>query len=292
MKLDSAVAEALARELSRATGEPFAVEGAHPVRGGCINEAWVVEGAGRRCFVKLNSAAALDMFEAEADGLRELAAADAIRVPRPLVAGIAAKYAFLVTEHLVFEGRCDPRRLGEDLASLHRHAGTAHGWHRDNTIGSTPQHNATCSRWRDFWRERRLLPQLERAERNGHSALRPLRERLLGRSDALLAKREPPASLLHGDLWGGNVAGLPDGTPVLFDPAVYFGDRETDLAMAALFGGFPGEFYAAYQAAWALDPGHEERRPLYQLYHLLNHLNLFGAGYLGEVHRCLATLGV
>jgi fructosamine-3-kinase len=292
MELDTAVAEALAAELSRAAGEPFAVAGARPVRGGCINEAWVVEGGGRRCFVKLNAVAALAMFEAEAEGLRELAAANAIRVPRPLACGIAGTRAYLVTEHLALQGSCDPRRLGEELASLHRHVGKAHGWHRDNTIGSTPQHNAACPRWPDFWRERRLIPQLELAARNGHSALRPLRERLLARSDALLARREPPASLLHGDLWGGNVAALPDGTPVLFDPAVYFGDRETDLAMIALFGGFPAEFYAAYQAAWEMDPGYEERRPLYQLYHLLNHLNLFGAGYLGEVRRCLAALGV
>jgi fructosamine-3-kinase len=182
--------------------------------------------------------------------------------------------------------------LGAALAGLHRApAGERFGWHVDNYIGATPQPNAWCASWPEFFRERRLRPQLELAAEQGYGgALQREGERLLARVESLLDGHAPAPSLLHGDLWGGNAAALADGTPVIFDPAVYVGDREADLAMTELFGGFPASFHAAYREAWPLADGHALRRELYNLYHLLNHLNLFGTGYLHRCERVLAGL--
>jgi fructosamine-3-kinase len=168
--------------------------------------------------------------------------------------------------------------MGSMLARAHSRPGPRFGWHRDNYIGSSPQQNGWCDDWAEFWRERRLRPQLERAG---------LRANL----DRLLEGHKPQPSLLHGDLWSGNVGFTKDG-PVVFDPAVYYGDREADLAMTELFGGFSREFYDAYQEVLPLDAGYEKRKHLYNLYHLLNHLNLFGGGYLGQVKSTLRLLGL
>ncbi len=166
--------------------------------------------------------------------------------------------------------------LGRMLATLHRQSGPRFGWHRDNWIGRSPQANAWADDWNEFWWTRRLEPQLRRAGLAADFLRNALRD------------HRPAPSLLHGDLWSGN-AGFIDEGPVLFDPAVYYGDREADLAMTELFGGFAPDFYAAYKAAFPLDAGYEQRKPLYNLYHLLNHLNLFGGGYRAQVE---ATLGL
>ena len=173
--------------------------------------------------------------------------------------------------------------MGRMLAEAHRKRGPRFGWHRDNYIGTTPQQNGWCDDWAEFWRERRLRPQLALAQRSGFD---------LGvvEVDGILENHEPHPSLLHGDLWRGNAGFTSDG-PVVFDPAVYYGDREADLAMTELFGRFPPEFYAAYEKAYPLERGYELRKELYHLYHLLNHLNLFGAGYLEQVQRTLGLLG-
>lgn len=266
-----------------------------PVRaaigGGCINETVRISGEERDFFVKLNAAAQAGMFVAEAEGLREMAATQTVRVPEPVCWGVAGDRAYLVLEYLEF-GRCASGAvLGEQLAAMHRTTQAEFGWQRDNTIGSTPQINTPCADWCEFWRDRRLGYQLRLAERNGWGGdLQRLGERLLVSMDALFESCRPQASLLHGDLWGGNHACLADGRPVIFDPAVYFGDRETDLAMTELFGGFGGDFYAGYRAAWPLDPGYASRKTLYNLYHILNHLNLFGGGYHGQALRMLQSL--
>jgi fructosamine-3-kinase len=178
---------------------------------------------------------------------------------------------------------------------MHRTARDHFGWDRDNTIGSTPQHNAPCGEWVTFWREHRLGFQLDLAARQGYGGrLQKLGERLLADLTGLI-DHDPRPSLLHGDLWGGNIGYDREGNPVIFDPAVYYGDREADLAMTELFGGFGSGFYAAYEEAWPLDPGYSVRKTLYNLYHILNHLNLFGSGYLGQAQtmteRLLAELG-
>ena len=291
MKSARTLEEIVAARISEATGQAFSIEHRHGAGGGCINEAEVLEGGGRKYFVKLNRAALADMFAAEMAGLQALADTNTIRVPRPIVSGVAGQQAFLVLEHLDLGGRGSDARLGENLAALHRNVRDRHGWWRDNTIGSTPQINRQDSDWVAFWRAHRLGYQLQLAEEIGApGALLREGERLLDQLPAFFADYRPAASLLHGDLWGGNHGALPDGTPVIFDPAVYYGDRETDLAMTELFGGYSADFYAAYRAAWPPDAGYSVRKTLYNLYHVLNHFNLFGAGYLGQAQQMVGRL--
>ena len=221
------------------------------------------------------------MFEAEVDGLNELRSAGVIRVPDVVDCGTANGQSFLVLERLNFEqpSRETERRLGEQLAMLHRHAKDHFGWFRDNSIGLTPQKNDLSSDWIEFFRHYRLGYQVELAAANGYgSEIVELGAELSDRLGALFVGYEPVASLLHGDLWAGNWASV-GGEPVIFDPAVYYGDRESDIAMTMLFGGFGKVFYGAYEASWPMAPGHERRLKLYQLYHVLNHLNLFGRSY-------------
>jgi fructosamine-3-kinase len=191
--------------------------------------------------------------------------------------------AFIEMEKLELGGREDWPAMGRMLAALHRKTAERFGWASDNWIGLAPQTNGWSEDWIAFWRERRLAPQLERAGLASKAA--PLLERL----ERFFPGYRPVPSLLHGDLWRGNAGFTPEG-PVIFDPAVYYGDREADLAMTELFGGFPRAFYAAYEDAWPLDSGYTRRKRLYNLYHLLNHLNLFGASYLGQVHAVLRGL--
>ena len=236
------------------------------------------------------------MFEAEAAGLRELATAEALRVPRVLGTGLVGSVAVLALEWLdlrVPEQRETAQtRLGTLLASQHRVTAAAFGWDRDNTIGSTVQRNAWSGDWVQFVRERRLGDQLTLAETNGLSPRTVERGRLLAdRCGAFFSSYRPTPALLHGDLWGGNWAvHARSGEPVVFDPAVYYGDREADIAMTRLFGGFGPRFYAAYQAEWPLDPAAGTRRTLYNLYHVLNHFNLFGGSYAAQAAGMIESL--
>ncbi len=290
--------EEIARHIAAVTGRPFSPKPARHVAGGCINSAMTLADDERELFIKLNDASLLEMFEAEAAGLAALGATRTLRVPEPLCTGIAGGQAYLVMEHVPLSGRArgDAAALaGRQLAALHRSTWEQFGWERDNTIGSTPQPNAPSPDWIRFWRERRLGHQLDLARRNGYRGrLQDCGTRLLEGLGTLL-DHAPVPSLLHGDLWGGNMGYGPSGEPVIFDPAVYYGDRESDLAMTELFGGFGGDFYSAYREAWPLDPGYPVRKTLYNLYHVLNHLNLFGGGYLaqaeGMIGRLLAEIG-
>ncbi|MFA7593140.1 MAG: fructosamine kinase family protein [Thiohalobacteraceae bacterium] len=285
----------IGEHIRSATG--IAVRGAREsVGGGCINQAVRLPGVGRDFFVKLNDAAQADMFAAEAEGLREIAATRTVRVPAPVCWGVAGNKTYLVLEHLALGRGGNGALLGTQLAAMHRVTRAEFGWQRDNTIGSTPQINTPTADWVGFWRERRLGYQLELAASNGWGGeLQRLGERLLLGLDGLFDDHRPRPSLLHGDLWGGNHGYLADGQPVIFDPAVSFGDREADLAMTELFGGFGDAFQTAYREAWPLETGYPLRRTLYNLYHVLNHLNLFGGGYhdqvVGMLRRLLAELG-
>jgi len=283
----------VASEIAAAGGAPFTIAARRGAGGGCINQTYIIEGGGRRYFVKTNDAGQLAMFEAEADGLAELAQAGAIRVPRPICRGSAGGSAFLVLEHIEFGsgGNSNAQRLGTQLAALHRTHAAQFGWRRDNTIGATPQSNAWNDSWVEFWRERRLGYQLALAAAHGGGIrLQREGEKLLDRLPEFFTDYRPEPSLLHGDLWGGNAAYDRSGAPVIFDPAVYYGDRESDLAMTELFGGFPAAFYAAYREAWPLDPGYAVRKTLYNLYHILNHYNLFGGGYRSQAESMIARL--
>lgn len=281
----------IARHIADTTGRPFSVAAASQLQGGCINRSFRLEGSdGRTYFVKLNSATRAAMFAAEAEGLTEIRNAAALRAPDPICWGSADGDSYLVLEYLELGGHGDAAELGRALARLHEHTAEHYGWHRDNTIGSTAQINTPAENWPEFWRERRLGFQLRLAAEQGHRGrLLTLGERLLCDINALLPER-PAASLLHGDLWSGNFDFDIRGLPVVFDPAVYYGDRETDIAMTELFGGFPPRFYAAYREAYPLEAEYGTRKKLYNLYHILNHLNLFGGGYGAQAVRMMEAV--
>ena len=275
-------------------GKPrFAADKPMPVGGGSISRAWRLDCGAQRYFVKLNHASHGDMFAAEMAGLREIAATKTILVPEPVCHGVEGDTAFLVCAWVDIGSSSEKgaARLGAELAAMHRHVADRFGWFRDNTIGSTPQHNRECDRWADFWRDQRLGFQLRLAEKNGAPAgLLKKGRRLLACVDELLAGYHPRPSLLHGDLWGGNWGTAGRDRPIIFDPAVYYGDREADIAMSELFGGFPDAFYLAYNEAWPLDDGYPLRKTLYNLYHILNHFNLFGGGYAGQAEAMTEKL--
>jgi fructosamine-3-kinase len=263
-----------------------------PVGGGDISAAWLLQSTDGPLFLKTGKASAFEMFDAEACGLGELAAANAVRVPKVRAVRNYGEGAFIALEWLDFAAATAETSgvFGQQLAELHRHTQKQFGWHRDNYLGLTLQPNKCTDSWLDFYREQRLEFQLRLATQNGYgSALGPASKALVHNLDALFVDYAPSASLLHGDLWGGNWSSV-GGQPVIFDPAVYFGDRETDIAMTRLFGGFSREFYAAYDASWPLRDGYEQRIALYQLYHVLNHLNLFGDGYLNRAVALIKKL--
>lgn len=245
---------------------------------------WRLTGPDTASFVKTGDA---DVLAAEADGL--VALAPHMRVPRVLAQGPG----WLALEWLEFArtGAASGARLGEALAAMHLLPQARFGWVRPNFIGATPQFNTPGDDWIGFFREQRLGFQLRLAAENGYrGSLQEHGAELSACLPRFFAGYSPRPALLHGDLWGGNWGACLDGGPVLFDPAVYCGDRETDLAMTELFGGFPSEFHAAYRANAPLDAGYGVRRDLYNLYHVLNHLNLFGAGYLAQAERGIRRL--
>jgi len=263
-----------------------------PVGGGDISAAWRINADKQTVFLKTGPAESHEMFLAEAEALRELAKAEAIRVPKVLGCVTSGRECLLALEWIDFEiaDADTERKLGEQLAKQHRVTADRFGWSRDNTIGSTPQPNPWSDDWVAFFGEQRLSHQLELAARNGfHGELQIDGRTLLDNLGYFFSEYWPEPSLLHGDLWGGNWAAA-GGEPVIFDPAVYYGDRETDLAMTRLFGGFGNSFYEAYEDAWPLAPGSKERVHLYQLYHVLNHLNLFGSGYLTRAQELIRKL--
>jgi len=277
--------------IEQATAERIRPEQVSPVGGGCINEAWILRAGERRYFLKVNQADRLAMFEAEQQALQVLAAAQAVRVPQPYGCAVVGPWAFLVMEALELGSRGRSAELGEQLAALHRVSQPYFGFMADNYIGTTEQPNGWDADWVSFYGERRLGHQLALAGRRGLSRrILEAGERLREALPVFFSDYDPQPSLLHGDLWGGNYGFLIDGTPVLFDPASYFGDREADIAMTELFGGFDRAFRAAYEQSWPLDPGYAQRRELYNLYHILNHYNLFGGGYGRQAESLIQRL--
>jgi len=270
----------LTEQIKQSTNQAFQLKSKNPIGSGCINQAYRISDGKTDYFVKLNSARFGDMFEVEALSLGEIAESHTIKVPQPVCYGQIVDQAYLVLQHLDLSGRVNAELQGQQLAAMHRVTGDRFGWYRNNTIGSTPQSNTLNNNWISFWREQRLLPQLQLAQQNGYHL--PQVEQLTQSFDCLFDNYHPQPSMLHGDLWGGNAAALADGTPVIFDPAFYYGDREADIAMTQLFGGFDSRFYAAYNEAFPLDEGYKLRTTFYNLYHIINHLNLFGSGYLGQ----------
>lgn len=258
------------------------------VTGGDICQAFRLSTDKDVYFVKRLPAARRNILQAEFDSLQALNEAGEVKVPQPLLVGADNRWSYLILEHLALGQRSDQTdaALGQQLAALHRHRADQHGWPVSNWIGLTSQPNQPSADWCHFFKHQRLAHQLKLLKRQVRApGLLRACDKLLERFDMLLGKHQPEPSLLHGDLWGGNYAALSDATPVIFDPASYYGDRETDLAMSRLFGGFGPTFYAAYQAEWPLPEGFQQRQDLYQLYHVLNHANLFGSGYVQQAAR-------
>lgn len=257
--------------------------------GGDINEGALVEGGGGRWFVKWNRRAPPGFFAAEAAGLEELrAAGTSLIIPKPLAwadrGGEVPAYLLLEQVELGSDSHSGAT-MGRGLAELHSVTSSHHGGHADNFIGTLRQLNPDTVSWPEFYRDARIRPQVDLGVRSGRipSSLACLLDALCVRMSELLPESRP--SLLHGDLWGGNWSGVRGGGASIYDPAIYYGSSEVDLAMSELFGGFPSSFYAAYDSVRGVPAGYEERRPLLQLYPVLVHVNLFGGGYVGQARR-------
>ncbi len=284
--------DAISRHISDKTGTPFAIRDRSSVGGGCINQAYRIGDGSRNFFLKVNQASQVAMFEAEALGLKEMYDSHTIRVPQPICWGVTDRSAYIVMEWLQFGyGQGDSwQRMGTNLAAMHRVISpNGFGWRQHNTIGDTPQPNPWTADWVEFYREHRLRHQFKLANRRGGHF--PRQDELLAAIPELLAGHDPAPVLVHGDLWSGNASVTQAGEPVILDPATYYGDREVDIAMTELFGRFPNAFYDAYNAAYPLDEGYYRgRKTLYNLYHVINHFNLFGGGYGSQANRMIDQL--
>lgn len=286
----------IAAHISQVTGEKFEIDSQRSVAGGCINQGYRVTGGDRAYFIKLNSASEIAMFAAEAEGLKQMHQTKTIRVPQPLCLGTEGNYAYIVMEWLELgSGNSQAwEEMGRQLAAMHRCTPPTEtenggfGWDQNNTLGSTPQINTWTTDWAEFFAKHRLCYQFKLARSRGGNF--PQQDKLLTAIPELLASHQPQPSLVHGDLWGGNAACTVAGEPVIIDPATYVGDREVDIAMTELFGGFPAAFYRGYKEAFPLDAGYKQRKTLYNLYHILNHFNLFGGGYGSQANRMISEI--
>lgn len=280
----------LLEQLAAAGWEAGEFRGIETVAGG-LHDAHRLRFERADIFLKTTRYERAAMLDDEADGLAALRRSGTVITPQPLLHGIAGEMAYLALRWTDLHPPTPEaqQRLGRMLAALHRCEADRYGWPRDNHIGLIRQPNGWCDDWATFFAEQRLGFQLRLAEQRGADWVDRGFE-LLDRLPRLLDGHEPSPSLLHGDLWNGNMAMRADGEPVIFDPAVYHGDRETDLAMTELFGGFSPAFYSTYEEEWPLDDGYAERRPLYQLYHVINHANMFGSGYERQAVRLIESL--
>ncbi|HEX5629524.1 MAG TPA: fructosamine kinase family protein, partial [Usitatibacteraceae bacterium] len=253
------IRETLERAVMDATRADWSLTATEPVSGGCIHTALRLDGedaSGKtKHFAKLAPIERAPMLAAEAEGLAAIRAAGAVRVPAVLAQGDDGEMGWLLLEWLDLEGlsAASGAKLGTALAAQHRLPQEKFGWEKDNFIGASPQENGWSEDWLAFWGDKRIHAQLRMAMKKRYpSKMIDRGERLLTDSEAFFRTHKPVPSLLHGDLWGGNASALADGTPVVFDPAVYCGDREADVAMTHLFGGFPKDFLAAYREAFPL----------------------------------------
>jgi fructosamine-3-kinase len=295
--------DALFRQIEqalRSIGEEPAIQSVQNVPGGCINHAsCLTTKKGTKYFLKWNSNPQPGMFSAEAHGLNLIASTHTIRVPSVFYIHEFEENSlqvdcpsFVLLEWIqppLSSRMGNPAVLGEQLAALHHFSAQAFGLEQANYLGSTRQINTWFTNWKDFFGENRLRFQYDLADQNGllPSPRRQRMERLMGNLERWLGSGSELSSLLHGDLWAGNCIATSRNAPVLIDPAVYYGNREAEIAYTELFGGFDSLFYSAYQSAWPLDSDYNTRRDLYNLYHLLNHLNIFGEAYSYQVDAVL-----
>ncbi|MBN2803126.1 MAG: fructosamine kinase family protein [Deltaproteobacteria bacterium] len=263
------------------------------ISGGCISHTYVVYiTTGEKVFVKENSLKYLNMFHSEFAALELLKCAGGPVIPTPFSTFETADRAFILMEFIEsgVKNRDFDERAGEALGNLHKNKkNRLYGLSFNNFIGTTPQDNFQNKSWPDFFAERRLLPQIKLAQKNSSLDITLERKlfKLIENIDTFIHQPEEGPSLLHGDLWSGNIMCDKNNNPVIFDPAVYYGDRETDIAMTTLFGGFSNRFYEAYNENYPLEKDFKSRTDIYNLYHILNHLNIFGRGYLSQVNSIL-----
>lgn len=282
----------IADHISQKLDEEITFQAPQSIGGGCINQTWkVTDQRGRNWFVKTNKPFRVEMFNAEMQGLEAILTTQSIRTPKPICFGQSKQHSFLVLEYLELGGSPNPTLTGAQLAHMHQHTWETFGWTRDNTIGSTAQINTPKNNWISFWQEHRLGFQLKLALQKGlsHQTYDAGME-LSSLMDQFFTDYHPSPSLLHGDLWGGNCSVDISGNPVIYDPAVYFGDRETDLAMTELFGGFGNRFMSSYDEHYPIDVGYPTRKTLYNLYHIMNHYNLFGGSYSSQADSMIHSL--
>ena len=281
----------IARSIAQSTGTEFAIANTKSVGGGCINQGYKISSNDAEYFVKLNRASQVEMFVAEAVGLKQMYATNTITIPKPICWGTVENSSYIVLQWLNLAGGSNKSwtEMGRQLAAMHRQ-GTSDrfGFEVNNTIGSTLQINTWMDNWADFFAQQRIGYQLKLAKRKGGNF--PDTNKVVNAVRSRLSDRQPEASILHGDLWSGNAAITADGAPVIFDPATYYGDREADLAMTELFGGFSAAFYSGYNEVWQLDSGYQQRKSIYNLYHILNHFNLFGGGYGSQAARIIKQM--
>lgn len=296
----------IAAHISETTGESFSIDNRRSVSGGCINQGYAINSSTRTYFAKINQASQVAMFETEALGLQQMRDTQTIRVPQPICWGTEGNSAYIVLEWLDLRGSGGDKsweEMGRQLAQMHKYTPPSppllrggeevdsallkgrFGWSVNNAIGSTPQINNWTADWAEFWAEHRIGYQLHLARRRGGNFSQG--KTLLAAIPKLLESYKPQPSLVHGDLWGGNASVTAAGEPVIFDPAAYWGDREVDIAMTELFGGFSPAFYRGYNEVWLLDSGYEKRKMLYNLYHILNHFNLFGGSYESQANQMI-----
>ena len=291
--LNSPVIQAVIQQIEKATQQSFTASKINSIAGGDINKAYILQSDKLAYFIKLNHAPYLAMFEAVFNGLHELAATQTIKIPQAILVGSTETHTFLVLEQITFSNptQQSDRLLGQQLAALHQRPQPYFGWHQNNTIGLTKQPNTIQKNWLQFWQTQRLQFQLSLALSNGaNHHLIDSGQRLSELLTPLFDDYHPTPALLHGDLWGGNAAVTVQGDPIIYDPACYYGDRETDIAMTELFGGFSADFYTAYNEAYPLDSGYQTRKKLYNLYHILNHFNLFGGHYQQQAQSMIDIL--
>jgi fructosamine-3-kinase len=284
---------AVARELADQIGDHLRLKGHKRIAGGDINEAFRLDFDTRLVFLKCKVDGSPKLFECEALGLKELADSGTLLTPKPLAHGLFDNVAWLAMDYLSLIGSklSGATVMGKQLARLHRKKQPYFGWRCDNFIGLTPQPNSASDQWLPFYAENRLRFQVERLiDAGGPKSLSTLCNSMIDRLPEWFEGHIVHPSLVHGDLWGGNWGVTADGQPTFFDPACHYADRETDLAMSELFGGFPSAFYQAYEESFPLSPGYRQRKPLYQLYHVLNHANLFGGGYLSRAQQMMQDL--
>lgn len=297
MTISQSVWDDLEQELTSKTGDTASISHRASISGGDINQAFRVQFGDQNYFCKFNKNMPKDFFLTEFRALEMIRSVNVIQSPKPIAVGISGHFHYLILEYIPLQSTGNIEYFGRQLAQFHRSSinhnsiNGFYGFNNDNYIGTMPQQNKPMENWCDFWIDQRIKPQMKMANKLGYAQqLTKYPSTLYRGIQNILDTHYPASVMVHGDLWSGNKSFNNLGEPVIYDPAMYFGDREVDLALSELFGGFAPGFYRAYKEFWALPAGYVQRRDVYNLYHLLNHLNSFGTAYLDRCRSIIDAL--